>query len=153
MLRALNRLLDKAFTPESEKEAPGARAHALQIATALLLIEVARADYSQDLTEDEAVFALIKSFFELTAEETKLLVAEASRQADHAASLQSFTRRLTEELTLEEKFKVVEMLWRVALADRHLDKHEDHIVRKVAQLLYVPHSALIRIRNSVRESL
>ena len=154
MLRALNKLFDKAFKPDSAEEtSPEARAHALQVATALLLIEVSRADYAQDLTEDEAVFALIKNFFELSTDEAQLLVAEAAQHADDAASLQSFTRRLTEELTEDEKLRVVEMLWRVALADGHLDKHEDHLVRKVAQLLYVPHSALIRVRNAVRESL
>jgi uncharacterized tellurite resistance protein B-like protein len=153
MLRALNRLLDKAFTSDGGDQTPAERTHGLQIATALLLIEVARADYEQDLTEDEAVFALIKAFFQLGADEARLLVAEAARHADHAASLQSFTRRLNEQLTADEKLGVVEMLWRVALADRRLDKHEDHIVRKVADLLYVPHSALIRVRNRVRESL
>lgn len=153
MLRALNKLLDKAWAPEEAAESPAARAHALQIATALLLIEVARADYKQNLTEDEVVFASIKDFFELSPDEARLLVAEAARQADHAASLQSFTRRLHEELSVEEKLRVVEMLWRVALADDHLDKHEDHTVRKVAQLLYVPHTDLIKIRNKVRGSV
>ncbi len=45
---------------------------------------------------------------------------------------------------------MVEMLWQVALADRRLDKHEDHLVRRIAELLYVSHSDLIRIRNRVR---
>lgn len=152
MLRALSKLFDKAFTLASEPPSPVERAHALKVATALLLIEVARADFAQDLTENEAVLALIEDFFDLQPEESAAIVEEAGRKADHAASLQSFTRRLHEELTHEEKLKVVEMLWRVALADRTLDKHEDHIVRKVAQLLYVRHAELIRIRNRVRES-
>jgi uncharacterized tellurite resistance protein B-like protein len=42
------------------------------------------------------------------------------------------------------------MLWQVALADERLDKHEDYTVRKIADLLYVTHSDLIRIRNRVR---
>jgi uncharacterized tellurite resistance protein B-like protein len=66
-------------------------------------------------------------------------------------SLQSFTRRLVEQLTEAEKHRVVEMLWRVALADRHLDKHEDYVVRQVADLLYVSQRDLIRIRNRVYE--
>ena len=66
--------------------------------------------------------------------------------------LQQFTRRLHEQLTLAEKHRVVEMLWQVALADRSLDKHEDHLVRRIAELLYVSHSDLIRIRNRVRSA-
>jgi uncharacterized tellurite resistance protein B-like protein len=149
MIRTLTSFIDKTLRKDAA-EAPEDRAHALRVATALLLIEVARADYAQDLTEDEAVFKQIKSFFELSSDETAMLIEEATRQADHAASLQTFTRRLHEELTMEEKLQVVEMLWQVALADQRLDKHEDHVVRKVAQLLYIPHGDLIRIRNRVR---
>ncbi len=148
MIKALNDWLEQSF---SRKAVPAEdRAHALKVATALLLVEVARADYAEDISEDEAVFALVKDFFSLTDDETALLIEEARRQADHAVSLQTFTRKLHGELTMEEKHRVVEMLWRVALADSKLDKYEDYVVRKVADLLYVPHSDLIRIRNRVR---
>ena len=152
MLKALSDFIDKAFRTDVAETTPEARQHALQVATALLLIEVARADYQEDLTEDAVVFALIREFFALSEAETSMLIDEASRQADHAASLQTFTRRLHEQLTAAEKLQVVEMLWRVALADSRLDKHEDYVVRKVAELLYVPHRDLIRVRNRVRES-
>jgi uncharacterized tellurite resistance protein B-like protein len=150
MLRSLSEFLEKAFG-EPAAHSDATRAHALQVATALLLVEVARADYQEDLTEDAAVFALIRQFFELEESETKLLIDEAAKAADHAVSLQTFTRRLHEQLTVDEKLRVVEMLWKVALADRVLDKHEDYVVRKVADLLYVPHRDVIRIRNRVRE--
>lgn len=145
MFKGLSELLEKALTGGGE--APEDREHAVKVATALLLIEVARADYQEDLIENAAVFELVKEFFSLSDEETRLLVEEARREADHASSLQQFTRRLHEQLTLGEKHKVVEMLWRVALADQRLDKHEDFLVRKVADLLYVSHRDLIRIRN------
>lgn len=149
MLKKLSDLFDQAFAGGATAETED-RAHALQVATATLLIEVARADYAEDLSEDQAVFDLIKEFFELDDAETALLVAEARQQADHAVSLQTFTRRLHEQLTLAEKHRVVEMLWKVALADSRLDKYEDYVVRKVTDLLYVPHSDMIRIRNRVR---
>ena len=78
-----------------------------------------------------------------------MLIQEAEREADHAVSLQEFTRALHEQLSIGEKHSVIEMLWRVALADSKLDKHEDSLIRKVAELLYVPHNDLIRIRNRV----
>ena len=49
-----------------------------------------------------------------------------------------------------EKLRVLEMLWQVALADEHLDRHEDHLIRRVAELLYIPHRDMIRVRNRVR---
>jgi uncharacterized tellurite resistance protein B-like protein len=149
MLKALNELFDRAFAPKAAE--PADREHALRIATALLLIEVARADFENDLAEGAAVVAEIRQFFSLDEAEARLLVSEAQSQADHAVSLQSFTRRLVEELSEAEKHAVVEMLWRVALADRRLDKHEDYVVRQVADLLYVKQTDLIRIRNRVYE--
>jgi uncharacterized tellurite resistance protein B-like protein len=149
MLKALNELFDRAFAAKTAQ--PEDREHALKVATALLLIEVARADYADDLAEGAAIVREMQGFFALEESDAKLLVAEAQRQADHAVSLQSFTRRLVEDLTEAEKHRVVEMLWRVALADRHLDKHEDYVVRQVADLLYVSQRDLIRIRNRVYE--
>jgi uncharacterized tellurite resistance protein B-like protein len=149
MLKALNDLFDRAFAAKSAE--PEDRDRGLRIATALLLIEVARADYVDDLAEGAAVVAQLGEFFALEEQEARLLVEEARRQADHAVSLQSFTRRLVEALTEEEKHRVVEMLWRVALADHRLDKHEDYVVRQVAELLYVPQRDLIKIRNRVYE--
>jgi uncharacterized tellurite resistance protein B-like protein len=150
MLKALNELLERALSGRAASADEAAHRHTVELATAALLIEVVRSDYQEDLKESGAVFDLLKEFFRLTDEETTLLVKEAEAEADHAASLQAFTRRLHEELAPGEKHEIVEMLWKVALADRHLDKHEDHLIRKVAGLLYVSHADLIRIRNRVK---
>lgn len=148
MLRKLTALFDNAFSRDNDDAA--AREHALRVATALLLIEVARADYADDLAEDATVLASLKQFFALDDAAAELLRDEARSTADRAVELQQFTRRLHEQLSTAEKHRVVEMLWQVALADRRLDKHEDHLVRRIAELLYVSHSDLIRIRNRVR---
>ena len=147
MLRKLAALFDGALAREADD--PAAREHALRVATALLLIEVAKADNVADLAENEAVLASLKQFFALDDVSAALLLEEARSAADHAVELQQFTRRLHEQLSVAEKHRVVEMLWQVALADSRLDKHEDHLVRRIAELLYVSHSDLIRIRNRV----
>lgn len=136
----------------SVQEDPGARDHGLRLATAALLIEVVRADYEEDIKETHAVIRQLQARFELTDEETLLLVKEAEQKADDSVSLQDFTRLLHENLSIEEKHSVIEMLWMIALADDHLDKHEDYVVRKVAELLYVTHGDLIRIRNEVKQA-
>jgi uncharacterized tellurite resistance protein B-like protein len=150
VLRKLAALFDGALARENDD--PAAREHALRVATALLLIEVARADYADDFAEDEAMIASLKQFFALDDASAALLLEEARSAADQAVELQQFTRRLHEQLSPAEKHRVVEMLWQVALADRRLDKHEDHLVRRIADLLYVSHSDLIRIRNRVRSA-
>ena len=148
MLRELRQILNKTLAGTGEEDDD--RDHAIRLSTATLLVEVVRADYDEDMAEGEAVFDLLRGFFDLPDDETRLLIREAEQEADHSVSLQSFTRVLHERLTLEEKRSVIEMLWRVAMADSRLDKHEDHLVRKVAGLLYIPHGDLIRIRNRVK---
>jgi uncharacterized tellurite resistance protein B-like protein len=148
MLGKLSALFDTAFARDNAD--PAAREHALRVATALLLIEVARADHVDDGVEDIAMLDSLKQFFALDGEAAALLLEEARSEADQAVELQQFTRRLHEQLSPAEKQRVVEMLWQVALADQRLDKHEDHLVRRIAELLYVSHSDLIRIRNRVR---
>jgi uncharacterized tellurite resistance protein B-like protein len=150
MLRKLAALFDTSFAREADD--PAAREQALRVATALLLLEVAKADYADDLAEDEVLLRSMKQFFALDDAAAALLLEEARSTADRAVELQQFTRRLHEQLSVAEKQRVVEMLWQVALADSRLDKHEDHLVRRIADLLYVSHSDLIRIRNRVRSA-
>ena len=153
MLKGLTDFFERAFGGRAaRRSSPEARRHAVRVATALLLVEVARADFSEDLIEDEKALELLREFFDLSLEDATMLVEEAKSEADRAASLQAFTHRLHERLSVEEKHGVVEMLWKVAMADNHLDKYEDHLVRKIADLLYVSHGDLIRIRNRVADS-
>ena len=151
MLKQLRDIFNNTLT-DSAEDGSESRDHALRLATATLLIEVVRADYEEDIKETEAVIRQLKTHFGLTEEETLLLVKEAEETADHSVSLQDFTRLLHERLSELEKCSVIEMLWQVALADDRLDKHEDYVVRKVAGLLYVTHSDLIRIRNAVKQA-
>ena len=149
MLKKLREIFNNALV-DPDQEDPAGRDHALRLATAALLIEVVRADYEEDMSETEAVIWQLQTHFDLTEEETLLLVEEAAQEADHSVSLQDFTRLLHENLSEKEKHSVIEMLWLIALADDHLDKHEDYVVRKVAELLYVTHGDLIRLRNEVK---
>lgn len=151
MLKALSEFFDLSAKGE-ESEDDAAREHALQLATAVLMIEVARADFDRSGTEDKAIADLLEAHLGLSKAEIAELVDEAEEKADRSASLQSFTRRLHEGLSHAEKLSIIEMLWRVALADETLDKYEDHLIRKVAGLLYVSHSDLIKIRNRVSPS-
>ena len=151
MLKQLRDIFDKTLINADQEDAQS-REHALRLATATLLIEVVRADYEIDVKEIDATIRQLRAHFDLTEDETLLLVKEAEEKADHSVSLQDFTRVLHEQLSEAEKHSVIEMLWRVALADDYLDKHEDYVVRKVAGLLYVRHNDLIRIRNAVKAS-
>jgi len=149
VLRALTNLF--ANVAGGSEVIAASRERELQLATAILLIEIARADFDQDEQELELIRELLRGHLDLTADEAGELIAAAMQQADHSASLQEFTRQLHEELDYPEKLGIVDMLWRVALADSVLDKHEDHLIRRIAELLYVSRGDTIRIRNRVRD--
>ena len=77
------------------------------------------------------------------------MLEDADKEARRAVSLHEFTRILHEHMTPGDKLEVIEMLWRVAYADGKLDPNEEYLVRKLADLLYISHTDLIRIRNKV----
>lgn len=127
--------------------------HALQLATAALLVEMTRAN--NQVTEDErrAVDEALREVFDLSDEETRELVRLAELELADSASLFQFTHLVDKAFPMETKITIIEMLWRVAWSDACKDKHEEYLVRKIADLLHVPHAAFIRARHRVEESL
>lgn len=148
MLKALANIFS-GLAGEQTQASAEVRDHDLRLATALLLVEIARADHKLEAAEQAAIAELLGARFILSEDEIGALVSQAEEVADHAASFQAFTRQLNEEITAEEKLQIVEMLWQVAFADNELSKYEDSLVRKLCDLLYVSHRDVIRIRNRV----
>ena len=130
-------------------EAPRGSIPASQLAVATLLVEIARADFEVDASERTAIRRMLASAYGLDPGSARLLVEEAERAIEEAVSLYEFTSRLNEELSPPEKVEIIEMLWRVAFADGRLDKYEEHLVRKAADLLYVPHRRFIRAKLKI----
>ena len=123
--------------------ASGGSQHALRLATATLLVEMTRADRQVDSAETDTVLAAIRQRFDLTAEEARDLADLGHDKADHATSLYEFTQVLNDQLGREQKIQIVELLWDVAYADGRIDKYEEQLVRKIAELIYVPHPDFI----------
>jgi len=150
VIRRLQQFFAEQIQQRAATDAAGSE-RALHLATAALLIEVTRADYQVELSEQKAVVAAVQDLFGLTVQETDELIALAEQEARQSVSLFQFTELVDRQFTAEQKVRVVEMMWRVAYADRHKDKYEEHVVRKVAELLHVPHSAFIRARHVVEQ--
>jgi uncharacterized tellurite resistance protein B-like protein len=123
--------------------------HGVRVAVAALLIEMARADFVDDESERRLVTRLLKSHFALEKHEAERLVGVADARADEVVSLQEFTREIHETLTGTEKLRIMEMLFRVALADGRLDKHERHLLSKVAGLLYIPRAEYDTLKDAI----
>lgn len=121
----------------------------LELATAALLLELARSDFSESPEEVEAIRHLLERRFALSGERLDELIKEAQRRADTAVSLHEFTHRLNQELPEEDKLAIVEMLWRVSHADGRIDKHEEHLVRRIAGLLHISDRDRVRLKLKV----
>jgi uncharacterized tellurite resistance protein B-like protein len=146
-------MIEQGLRGSAAPDEPRQREHAVRVATAALLVELARADFREDVVENEAIFDLLRRHFALSAEESEALMQSAEQEADAAVSLHGFTRLLNDELDAVEKARVVELLWRVGFADERLHRYEDHLVRKVAELLYVPHSEVVRLRHQAEQAM
>ena len=123
---------------------------ALRMATAALLMEVARADHDIKDEEREAVRRVIENGYSVSPEQARELADAAESQVDDTTSLFPFTRLITRECSMDDRIRIVSMLWEVSCADGHIDAHEEHLVRKVADLLYVPHKQFIRTKLQKR---
>lgn len=125
--------------------------HALQLATAALLIEMLRADAKRGSEEWDSVARSLRSKFNLSDDETDNLLALAEGQIQNATGYYEFTSLINKGFTYEQKVKVVEHLWEVAFSDAELDKHEEHMVRKIAGLIHVAHKDFIEAKLRVRD--
>jgi uncharacterized tellurite resistance protein B-like protein len=124
----------------------------VRLATAALLVEVVRADEAVAGEEAAALYAELGQRFGLRMDESQRLIAAAEREADASVSLHQYTTLLNGALSPAEKLTMLELMWRVALADRVLDKHEEHLVRKVADLLHVPHAEVVRTKLRIQDA-
>ncbi len=151
MLQTLKDLFD-SFSGSADRQSPQQLTHVLQLATAVLLVDVMRADASMGDTERAAVLASLRSKFSLADDELARLLELAQDTAQTSHDYHRFTSRMNEHFTQTQKIQVVEYMWQVAFADAHLDAHENHLISKIAGLLHVTHGEYIGAKMRARES-
>lgn len=127
--------------------------HRLKVATVALLLETARADFNVLDEELADVARHAQQYFSLDESETSELLELAEEEARNVTCYHEFTSLINQSYSPEEKTAIVEMMWRVAYADRELEKYEEALVRKIADLLYVPHGAFISAKLKVKNEL
>lgn len=137
-----------------EHLAPGADedpAHRRHLAAAALLIEVARADFEFGDEEDRTIRAALAGTLDLRAEEIDEILRLAVAESREATSLHQFTHLVNESHSIAEKRALMEDLWRVAYADGRIDKYEEHLLRRLADLLHLRHAEFMRAKHGARD--
>lgn len=146
MLSSIRRFFDEFMTAGTRADRP-APAHGVQCAAAALLLEVGYMDETLKPEEREAVLGAVRAGFGLTPEEADGLIACAEAERLQATDYHQFTSLIKAHFGASERAALVEQLWRVAYADERLCKHEEYLVRKVADLLHVPHGLFISAKH------
>ncbi len=126
--------------------------HLMHLASATLLLEVSRADFDIQKEELEAIAKVFKERFNFSDAETQNLIHLALTEQENHVSIYPFVKIINEGCSAEEKKALMLDLWRIAFADSKLDKYEEYQIRKIADLLYVPHSMFIQTKLQVMEN-
>jgi len=149
MLTAIRDFFDRHIGVEApERDDP----HAIQLATAALLVEVARIDSESTDAERDAVVQAVREKFGLDSDEADQLIALAEAEVRQASGYFQFTSLVNRHFSAEQKLQVVELMWRIAYADAALSAHENHLMRRIGDLLYIPHGDYIAAKMRAQQS-
>ena len=149
MLKAIRQFFEESISPDIENDIE----HRLKLATAALFIEMMQQDGKRAEAEEEAVKLVLQTKFDLTEAETHELFDLAHEEARQAVDFYQFTSLIHEHFPMDKKIIILEYLWTIAYADKHLDAHEEHMVRRIADLLYVPHTEFMKAKHKVLQDL
>ena len=151
MLTTIREFFEKniLLSAPDEGALPIDRQHVLQYCNwhAALFIEMTRMDHEIKESERDMVRELLRGKFSIDAETCERLLGLAEDEARNAVDYYQFTSLINGHFDYEKKRRIIEYLWEIAYADRNLDKHEEHLVRKLADLLYIRHADFIAAKH------
>jgi len=138
------------FQSLSEDGTPPANEVSLEIACSVLLCEVMLADGHLDNAEQQQLNDIISSQFQLTHDEVTEIIKHSLLLCENATDFYQFTSKINESYSLEQRVKMLALLWQVAYADGELASIEEHIIRKIADLLHLRHSEYIETKLNIQ---
>lgn len=144
--------LSEWFAVQITTETEQSTGHTVELSTAVLLMEIMRADRDHHEAEREAFFARLKSMYSLSDDELNSLHALSGEQVEQAADFVQYTKVINERCSNIEKREILDSLWHVAMSDGHVAPNEEHLIRRIADLMHMPHSQFIQSKLSVKEN-
>ena len=140
MLEKLRKLFAESEQTEQDIE------KLLRLATASLLIEVARADFKRDVSEEKAMLSQLNNILKLSHDEAVKIILNAEDQVEKSTSVYEFTSLINKHCSIKQKLHLLQSMWRIAYADENIDRYEEHLIRRVAELIHVNHSQYIKTK-------
>ena len=150
MIKKIKDLITKISNKEEIEES----SNILQLdrACAALLVEIAFADKDFDEREKESLKQSLLKSYDIDIETINEIINDAEKTVEESTSLYEYTRTVNDEFEYPQKLNLLENLWKVAYADETLDKYEEHLLRKISDLIHISHSDYINIKLKVRGS-
>ncbi|WP_322003570.1 TerB family tellurite resistance protein [Marinobacter alexandrii] len=143
--------LKKLFAaPASENNEPDD--HQLAVAATALMVQLSRADHNEDERELKTIVDCAVKAHQVTRDEAEAILKDALDHADDATSMYEFTGQINEHLDQNAKQSLLESIWRVAFADGRIDKYEEHLIRRMADLLHLNHREYMQARHRAENS-
>ena len=142
--------IQNIFRHRNQKVSDSSEIYQRELAYASLLVEVIKSDDKFDDREREKLFDVLSKKLKIRDDELQNFAELAKQKSDESTSLYEFTREINDKYEYDEKVKLIEDLWRIAYSDGQLDKYEDYVIRKIADLIYVTHSDFIKSKLSVK---
>lgn len=149
MVEAIREIFEK-YIKHVGPDDSASRPDPVRVAGAALLLEMARMDGDVSDAERSRILQTVQTKFGLGSAEAGELLQVAEEQARQATDYYQFTSLIKDHFTPEQKERLIEQLWDVAYTDGQLHPYEEHLVRKIADLLYVPHNAFIAAKLRAR---
>ena len=143
----------KFFKSNENRKSDNLEGNQDELAYASLLIEVIKSDDHFDQREHDELLNILSTKLSIDEKALGELSELAQKKSDESTSLYEFTREINDKYQYEEKVQLIEDLWRIAYSDERIDKYEDYVIRKVADLVYVTHSDFIKSKLKVKNSI
>ncbi|MEE4192155.1 MAG: TerB family tellurite resistance protein [Halieaceae bacterium] len=137
--------LKSLFAPPDQADSE----NALRMAGALLLLEVAAADFEFGKMERGMLQQRLGKKFDIAGGELDRLVDDAMREHDLTVSLHEQVDLLNAHYDAAQKRGLIQDLWAMAYADGEIHHYEEAAIRRLADLLYVPHRDFIQTKHEV----
>ena len=150
MIESIKSFFEKNLTKKEEEEAPSSAMSRVDLTCAALLVEVMNSDHELDEREHQEFMAVLQQSYNIAESDLEELIQLAKDEAFEATSLYEFTKLINDSYDYEQKIELIENMWRIAFSDKRLDKYEDHLIRKVSELIYVSHSDFIKTKLKIR---
>ena len=142
----------KIFKSSEKDTLDSSQKYQQELAYASLLVEVIKSDDNFDDRERSKLLDILSGKLKIHDDELENFAELAKQRSEDSTSLYEFTREINDSYKYDEKVKLIEDLWGVAYSDGQLDKYEDYVIRKVADLIYVNHSDFIKSKLKIKNS-